>query len=51
MYSKSSVSVEHRWMLRDVTRSHIDRRPLAKIISFCGTHVGNTWFMIYLKDI
>ena len=29
----------------------IDRGPLAKIFSFRGTHVGNTWFMVYLKDI
>ena len=29
----------------------IDRGPLAKIISFRGTHLGNTWFMVYLKDI
>ena len=25
--------------------------PLAKIILFRGTHLGNTWFMVYLKDI
>ena len=29
----------------------IDRGPLAKIISFRSTHLGNTWFMVYLKDI
>ena len=29
----------------------LDRGPLAKIISFRGTHLGNTWFMLYLKDI
>ena len=28
---------------------HIDPGPLTKIISFRGTHVGNTW--VYLKDI
>ena len=26
-------------------------RPWAKIISFRSTHLGNTWFMVYLKDI
>ena len=29
----------------------IDRGPLAKIISFRGTHLGNTWFAVYMKDI
>ena len=29
----------------------LDRGPLAKIISFRGTHLGNTWFMVHLKDI
>ena len=29
----------------------LDHGPLAKIISFRGTHLGNTWFMVYLKDI
>jgi hypothetical protein len=30
---------------------HIGRGLLAKIISLRGTHVGNTWFGVYLKGI
>jgi hypothetical protein len=29
----------------------IGRGLLAKIISLRGTHVGNTWFGVYLKGI
>ena len=29
----------------------LGRGLLAKIISFRGTHVGNTWFGVYLKGI
>ena len=38
-------------LLALVLDTQIDRGSLAKIISFRGTHVGNTWFMVYLKDI
>ena len=24
---------------------------LGNIISFCGTHLGNTWFVVYMKEI
>ena len=34
-----------------IKKQYIDRGPLAKIISFRGIHLGNTWFMVYLKDI
>jgi hypothetical protein len=34
-------------MIRDA----LGRGLLAKIISLRGTHVGNTWFVVYLKGI
>ena len=40
-----------RHVLWEPSATDLDRGPLAKIISFRGTHLGNTWFMVYLKDI
>ena len=48
MLSKSGDMAGCREMTQ---RLEVDRRPLAKIILFRANHVGNTWFMVYLKDI